>query len=80
MRAVAIKKGQSREKQWVFVKWERSGVMAAARSSSSFIIPRSRISGSLKKQARWLEKVLAEEHERALGVGLLIAPARGEET
>ena len=36
----------------------------AAKSSSWATIPRLWIGGVAEKQAKWLEKVLAEEHER----------------
>jgi WD40 repeat protein len=48
MKAIAIKKGHSREKRRGSMKWERSGVRAVARSFSSVTIPSSWISGSLR--------------------------------
>jgi hypothetical protein len=80
MRAVAIKKGQSREKA---VGFRKMGTLRCDGCGEEFFIvhhPAFADKWLAEKQARWLEKVLAEEHERALGVGLLSAPARGEET
>jgi hypothetical protein len=58
MRAVAIKKGQSREKQWVCKKWAPFGVMVAAKSSLSFTSQLWSIKGSLKNRLLGSKKFL----------------------
>jgi hypothetical protein len=51
-------------KQRASKRWERSGVRVAARSFSSGTTQNSADKWVAAKQAKWLEKVLAEEHER----------------
>jgi len=64
MRAVAIKKGQTREKA---AGLREMGTLRCDSCAEEFVIGHQptladkRIAGN---QARWLEKVLAEEHER----------------
>jgi hypothetical protein len=63
MRAVAIKKS-SREKTTDF---QEMGTLRCEGCGEEFFIghnPRSVDKGVAEKQAKWLEKVLAEEHER----------------
>jgi len=64
MRAVAIKKGQSREKAAGF---QEMGTLRCDGCGEEFYIghnPNSVDKRVAEKQAKWLEKVLAEEHER----------------
>ena len=64
MRAVAIKKGQSREKAADF---QEMGTLRCDGCGEEFFIGHHSESVDkwvAEKQARWLEKVLAEEHER----------------
>jgi hypothetical protein len=64
MKAVAIKKGQSREKTMGF---HEMGTLRCDGCGEEFFIghhPASVDKRVAEKQARWLEKVLAEEHER----------------
>ena len=63
MRAVAIKKGQSREKAADF---QEMGTLRCDGCGEEFFIshhPASVNKWLAEKQAKWLEKVLAEEHE-----------------
>jgi hypothetical protein len=63
MRAVAIKKG-SREKTTDF---QQMGILRCDGCGEEFFIghnPQSVDMRAAEKQAKWLEKVLAEEHER----------------
>ncbi len=64
MRVMAIKKGQTERRRTISKKWTRFGVTVAARSSSSDIAPLLLTKTIAERQASWLEKVLAEEHER----------------
>jgi hypothetical protein len=64
MRAVAIKKGQSREKAADF---QEMGTLRCDGCGEEFFIshhPASVNKWLAEKQAKWLEKVLAEEHDR----------------
>ena len=64
MKAVAIKKGQSREKS---VGFQEMGTLRCDGCGEEFFIgrnPQSVDKWVAEKQAKWLEKVLAEEHER----------------
>jgi hypothetical protein len=64
MRAVAIKKGQSREKAAGF---QEMGALRCDGCGEEFVIEHPAAFEDKKiaeKQAAWLEKVLAEEHER----------------
>jgi hypothetical protein len=64
MRAVAIKKGQNREKAAGF---QEMGTLRCEGCGEEFFIsqhPTSVDKRIAEKQAKWLEKVLAEEHER----------------
>ena len=64
MRAVAIKKGQSREKS---VGFEEMGTQRCDGCGEEFVIghqPTFVDKKIAERQAAWLEKVLAEEHER----------------
>lgn len=64
MRAVAIKKGQSREKD---VGLQEMGVLRCDGCGEEFVLchPVARANKwGAQQQAHWLEKVLAEEHER----------------
>ena len=64
MRAVAIKKGQSREKS---VGFEEMGTRRCDGCGEEFVIghqPTFVDKKIAERQAAWLEKVLAEEHER----------------
>jgi hypothetical protein len=63
MRAVAIKKG-SREKT---IGFQEMGTLRCDSCGEEFFIghkPQSVDKRVAEKQAKWLEKVLAEEHER----------------
>jgi hypothetical protein len=65
MRAVAIKKGQTREKAGV--GFQEMGVLRCDGCGEEFFIahhPAFIDKRLADKQAQWLEKVLAEEHER----------------
>ena len=64
MRAVAIKKGQMRDRQPDFkvmgtLRCDGCGEEFAILHDPSFVDP-----AAAGQQARWLEKVLAEEHDR----------------
>jgi hypothetical protein len=64
MKAVAIKKGQSREKSLGF---REMGSLRCDGCGEEFLIshdPAFADKRVAEKQADWLEKVLAEEHER----------------
>jgi len=64
MRAVAIKKGQSREKVSGF---QEMGALRCDGCGEEFFLmhhPTFVDKWVAEKQAHWLEKVLAEEHER----------------
>jgi len=64
MRAVAIKKGQTRERAPAFTEM---GTLRCDDCGEGFIIfhdPASMDKTVAERQAHWLEKVLAEEHER----------------
>jgi hypothetical protein len=64
MKALAIKKGQSRAKAAGF---QEMGTLRCDGCGEEFIIrhnPASVDKWVAEKQAKWLEKVLAEEHER----------------
>jgi hypothetical protein len=64
MNAVAIKKGQSQERAEGF---REMGTLRCDGCGEEFFInhhPASADKGLAAKQAHWLEKVLAEEHER----------------
>jgi hypothetical protein len=63
MQAVAIKKG-SREKT---IGFQEMGVLRCDACGEEFVIghhPESVDQRAAENQAKWLEKVLAEEHER----------------
>ena len=63
MRALAIKKG-SREKA---IGFQEMGILRCDGCGEEFLIghnPQSVDKGVAERQAKWLEKVLAEEHER----------------
>ena len=63
MRAVAIKKG-SREKT---IGFQKMGILRCDDCGEEFFIghyPQSADKRIAEKQAKWLEKVLAEEHDR----------------
>jgi len=67
MRAVAIKKGQLRQKARMPIPTEM-GTLRCDGYGEEFIIYHDSTSidtGSAERQAHWLEKVLAEEHEGA---------------
>ena len=62
MKAVAIKKGQTRERAPAF---EEMGTLRCDRCGEEFIVFQDSIDQkAAERQAHWLEKVLAEEHER----------------
>ena len=64
MKALAIKKGQSREKAAGF---QEMGTLRCDGCGEEFVIghrPAFVDKKIAEKQAAWLEKVLAEEHER----------------
>ena len=64
MKAVAIKKGQSYEKAAGF---QEMGIFRCDQCGEEFSIahhPASADKKTAERQAYWLEKVLAEEHER----------------
>jgi hypothetical protein len=64
MKAVAIKKGHSREKP---EKFQEMGTLRCEGCGEEFLIGHDPAFADKKvaeKQAGWLEKVLAEEHER----------------
>ena len=66
MRAVAIRKGQLREKAPVWNPTEM-GVLRCDRCGEEFVVYHDATSADRAKadvQAHWLEKALAEEHER----------------
>ncbi len=65
MKAVAIKKGQTREK--AAADFQEMGALRCDACGEEFIIghPPAFVDKSVAaQQAHWLEKVLAEEHER----------------
>lgn len=62
--AIAIKKGQAREKA---VGFQEMGIFRCDICGEEFLVAHDPASADKKlaeKQAKWLEKVLAEEHER----------------
>jgi hypothetical protein len=64
MKAVAIKKGQTRERAPAF---KEMGALRCEGCGEEFICfsrPQFREQGSWRAARHWLEKVLAEEHER----------------
>jgi hypothetical protein len=64
MKAVAIKKGQSREKA---VGFQEMGTFRCDECGEEFSIvhdPAFADKNSAERQALWLDKVLADEHER----------------
>jgi hypothetical protein len=64
MKAVAIKKGQTRERAPAF---EQMGTFRCDGCGEEFIVfhhPAFVDKAMAERQAYWLEKVLAEEHER----------------
>jgi len=64
MRAVAIKKGQTRERAPAF---KEMGTLRCDSCGEEFIVFHESTFMNKKaaeRQAQWLEKVLAEEHER----------------
>jgi hypothetical protein len=64
MKAVAIKKGQSREKPTGF---QEMGVVRCDGCGEEFVIghePATADNQLARRQAEWLEKVLVDEHER----------------
>jgi hypothetical protein len=65
VRAVAIKKGQSREK--AAADSQEMGILRCDACGDDFVICHSPAfvdKAIADRQARWLEKALAEEHER----------------
>ena len=65
MNAVAIKKGQTRERA---PDCKEMGTLRCDSCGEEFIVfhhPASVDNAAAERQALWLEKVLAEEHERA---------------
>lgn len=65
MNAVAIKKGQTRERA---PDSKEMGTLRCDSCGEEFIVfhdPASVDKAAAERQALWLEKVLAEEHERA---------------
>lgn len=65
MRAVAIKKGQAREK--AAADFLEMGILRCDACGEDFVICHSPVfvdKSVADRQANWLEKVLAEEHER----------------
>ncbi len=66
MRAVAIKKGQTQKKATIDSPIEM-GTLRCDGCGEEFVIyhdSQLRDKASAERQAHWLEKVLAEEHER----------------
>ncbi len=64
MKAVAIKKGQTKERALDF---KEMGTLRCDSCGEEFIVfhdPAFADKPGAARQARWLEKVLAEEHER----------------
>jgi hypothetical protein len=64
MRAVAIKKGQTRDRQLDF---REMGTLRCDACGEEFAIlhdPSIGDMGAAARQAHWLEKVLADEHDR----------------
>ena len=64
MKAVAIKKGQTKERAPDF---REMGTLRCDGCGEEFIVfhdPTFADNGAAARQAQWLEKVLAEEHER----------------
>jgi hypothetical protein len=64
MKAVAIKKGQTRERAPAFTEM---GTLRCDNCGEEFVVlhdPTSVDKKAAGRQAKWLEKVLAEEHER----------------
>ncbi len=64
MRAVAIKKGQTRERAPAF---KEMGTLRCDSCGEEFIVFHESTfvnNKAAERQAQWLEKVLAEEHER----------------
>jgi hypothetical protein len=64
MKAVAIKKGQMRERAPAF---KEMGTLRCDSCGEEFVVFHDPVSVDRKaaeRQAKWLEKVLAEEHER----------------
>ena len=64
MKAVAIKKGQAKERAPAF---KEMGTLRCYGCGEEFIVfhdPSLVDNGTAARQAQWLEKVLAEEHER----------------
>ena len=64
MKALAIKKGQTRERAPAF---KEMGTLRCDSCGDEFIVwhdPALADKGVATRQALWLEKVLAEEHER----------------
>ncbi len=64
MKALAIKKGQTRERAPAF---KEMGTLRCDSCGDEFIVwhdPALADKGVAMRQALWLEKVLAEEHER----------------
>jgi hypothetical protein len=65
MKAVAIKKGQTREKEPA--EFQEMGALRCDACGEQFVIchpPASADKSVADRQAHWLEKVLVEEHER----------------
>jgi hypothetical protein len=65
MKAVAIKKGQTREK--AAAGFQEMGALRCDACGEEFVIchqPAFANKWGAEQQAHWLEKVLAEEHER----------------
>lgn len=64
MKAVAIRQGQVRERAPVY---RNMGTLRCDGCGETFVIfhePSFVSEGSAERQAQWLEKVLAEEHQR----------------
>jgi hypothetical protein len=65
MKAVAIRKGQTREKEPV--GFQEMGILRCDGCGEEFVIchaPALANKWGAEQQAHWLERVLAEEHER----------------
>jgi hypothetical protein len=64
MKAVAIKKGQTRERAPEFKEMGTLRCDSCGEEFSVFHHPTLADNAAAARQAHWLEKVLAEEHER----------------
>lgn len=64
MKAVAIKKGQTREKAAGFLEMGTFRCDQCGEEFSLFHDPAFADNNAAERQAHWLDKVLADEHER----------------